>query len=65
MKDRETVLEIGLLVFLLSLLGGAALALAGRGAAGAGHARRHALPPPPPGSISPGRHENIGGAAAR
>jgi hypothetical protein len=65
MKDRETVLEIGMLVFLLSLLGGAALALAGRGVGQAGRARQNALPPPSPGSISPGRHENVGGAAAR
>ncbi len=65
MKDRETVIEIGLLVFLLSLLGGAALALAGRGVGGASQARRHSLPPPAPGSVSPGRHDNVGGAAAR
>jgi len=65
MNDRETVLEVGLLVLLLSLLGGAGLALAGRSTGAAGRIRREALPPPDVGSVSAERHQNIGGVAAR
>jgi ABC-type enterobactin transport system permease subunit len=65
MKDRDTVLEVGLLVLLVSLLAGAALALVGRGVGAAGRIRREALPSPDVGSVSAERHQNIGGAAAR
>ncbi|MEO6796688.1 MAG: hypothetical protein ABI401_03550 [Candidatus Dormibacter sp.] len=65
MKDRETVLEVGLLVLLLSLLGGAVLALVGRGVGAAGQTRRRSLPPPSAGTVSHDLHQNVSGAAAR
>jgi len=64
-SDRENLLEIGMAVLLMSLLGGVGLALAGRAAGRRRQTRQQLLPAPEPGSVSPEHHQNIAGAAAR
>ena len=63
--DRETIFEIGVVSFLVLLVGGIAYLLFGDaiGKLLSGQRRREA--PPRPGSVPPVRHGNISAAAAR
>ena len=63
--DRENWLEIGLLAFVIAMLGAAGVAIAGRSSESLTHRRRASLAPPDPGSVPPRSHQNISSSAAR
>jgi hypothetical protein len=65
MKSHETWLEIGLVAFVVAIIGGAGLVLAGRRAGSANRRRWLALPPPARGDVAHWSHQNIGSSAAR
>ncbi len=64
-NDQETVLEIGLLALGLGILGGIGAVLYGRVRRSAWLGDGRAQNPPPPGSVSGERHQNIQTVAAR
>jgi hypothetical protein len=57
--DPENVLEVGFAVLGVGFVTGLALLVAGRLAGDAERSRRHAEPPPEPGSIPPDRHQQL------
>jgi len=63
--DRETYLEIGLVIFGGVVLGGIAIWLVGQSVNEVGRMLRHAKPPPSTGSIPPERHQNISAVSTR
>lgn len=63
--SRETMLEIGLVGFLLSLIVGAVMLLGGRIAGGATRSSKKSAPPPGAGEVDSGRHRNIANSPAR
>jgi hypothetical protein len=62
---RESWLEIGLVTFVIAILGAIGVGLAGRASGSVDRNRRHRLPPPDPGSVSERSHQNISSSAAR
>jgi hypothetical protein len=65
MTSREAWLEVGLLAFIVAMIGGAGIALAGRRTESANRRRWLALPPPARGDVSHRSHQNIASSAAR
>jgi len=63
--SRETMLEIGLAGFLLSLIAGVAVLVGGRVVGSANRENEKNHPPPGPGDVGPGRHRNIANSSAR
>ena len=63
--DRATTLEIGLVLTAAAIVGGLATLVFGRGLGGLVRRGRRSAAPPSPGSISPNRHQNVTGSAAR
>lgn len=63
--DQETLLEIGLMVFLGVLLGAAALLAGGRSIGELARSLRHRQPAPSPGKVPASRHKGTASAAAR
>ncbi len=65
MKDRESWLETGLVLFAGGLLVGLGVLLFGRVSGGAHRARQHGQPAPSAGSVPAHRHQHISSNAAR
>ncbi len=63
--DQETILEIGVVSFLVLLVGGIAYLLFGDAIGKLLSGQRRKEGPPQPGSVPPERHGNISAAAAR
>jgi len=63
--SRETMLIIGLVGALLSLLAGIAVLFGGSIFGGASRQDRKNSPPPAPGTVDPERHQNVANNAAR
>ncbi len=65
LKEPETWLEAGLLTLGLGLLAGLGVLVFGRSAGGVRHQRGRAQAAPTPGSLRPGRHQNVQANSAR
>jgi hypothetical protein len=65
LPNRESYLEIGLVLLGGLLLGGLAIFLGGRLAGEGKRARGHAQPPPAEGRVSSERHQNIATVSTR
>lgn len=63
--SRETLLEIGIISFLLSLVAGFVVLVGGRMAGNASREDRESASPPGPGEIATDRHRNVANASAR
>lgn len=63
--SRESLLEIGFVGFLLSLIAGVVVLFGGRIFGGASRDNERNTPPPGPGDVGPGRHRNIANNSAR
>ncbi len=65
MNDRESVAEAGFAVFVVLLLGAAAVLFGARVAGGARRGKRRAAPPPDVGKVPPERQRARGAVSAR
>ncbi len=63
--DREMLLEAGLVLFGMGLLGGLGILMLGRAKGKVQHHQQHAKGAPSPGSLPTERHQNINTVAAR
>ena len=65
MKDRETALEIGLILLAAGLVAAAGVLVFGRASGGAHRGARHHESAPERGSIGAERHQNTSTVSAR
>lgn len=63
--SRETMLEIGFVGFLVSLIAGGIMLFGGRIFGGANRQNEKNSAPPGPGDVGPSRHRNIANNSAR
>jgi hypothetical protein len=65
LRDPETLVKAGVVLFAAVLLGGIAVLFFGQAAGGTARGRRHAEAPPAPGQVPPERHQHVQTSSAR